>query len=267
MSTHTFSYKGVDLHYGLYPGGPNTLLAFHGFGQTQQYYSSLAASLQKDYTVYSFDLFYHGRSHWPDSDHPLTKTFWKEMLDTFLKEQHIDRFSLVGFSLGGKFVLTTLESFPERTTEIMFIAPDGIRTSFWYSFATYPGWARRYFRKVVEEPESLFRLMNLFRRLQIVDAGILRFAEYQMGARHQRERVYNIWVMSRHLSFKMSEIARLINRHGIKVKMFLGRYDKLMTQRNMQNLLRHLKQYDLEVLERGHSMLIDDVARYLKNRE
>ena len=267
MPTHTFSFKGADLHYGLYPGGPKILLTFHGFGQSQHYFSSLAASVEKEYTVYSFDLFYHGRSHWPNSDQPLSKNFWKEMMANFLQEQQINRFSLAGFSMGGKFVLATFEAFPERTDEILFIAPDGIRTSFWYSMATYPSWARRYFRKVVEEPESLFRLMNLFRRLQIVDAGILRFAEYQMGARHQRERVYNSWVMSRQLSFKMPRIAGLINRHGVKVKMFLGRYDKIMTQRNMQNLLRHLKQYDLEVLERGHSMLIDDVARYLKSRE
>jgi pimeloyl-ACP methyl ester carboxylesterase len=266
MPTQTFLYKEAALHYGLYPGGPKILLAFHGFGQSQHYFSSLAATLQKSYTVYSFDLFYHGRSHWPDSDQPLTKEFWKEMVAGFLKEQQIDRFSLVGFSLGGKFVLATFEALPERTDEILFIAPDGIRTSFWYSLATYPSWARGYFKKIVEKPESLFKLMNLFRKLQIIDSGILRFAEYQMGARHQRERVYHSWMMSRHLHFKMPLIAALINKHSIKVKMFLGRYDKLMTQRNMQNLLRHVKQYDLEILDRGHRMLIEDVARYLKNK-
>jgi pimeloyl-ACP methyl ester carboxylesterase len=266
MSTQIFLYKEAALHYGLYPGGHKILLAFHGFGQSQHYFSSLAAALQKGYTVYSFDLFYHGQSHWPDSDQPLTKGFWKEMITAFLKEQQIDRFSLVGFSLGGKFVLATFEALPEQTDEILFIAPDGIRTSFWYSLATYPSWARGYFKKIVEKPESLFKLMNLFRKLQIIDSGILRFAEYQMGARHQRERVYHSWMMSRHLYFKMPLIAELINKNGIKIKMFLGRYDKLMTQRNMQNLLRHVKQYDLEILDRGHSMLIEDVARYLKNK-
>lgn len=266
MPTHTFLYKEAALHYGHYPGGPKVLLAFHGFGQAQHYFSSLAASLQQDYTLYSFDLFYHGRSHWPDSDQPLTKEFWKEMISAFLQEQQIERFSLVGFSLGGKFVLATFEGLPGQTDEILFIAPDGIRTSFWYNFATYPSWARRYFKKIVDEPESLFRLMNLFRKLQIVDAGILRFAEYQMGARHQRERVYHSWVMSRLLRFEMPAVAALINQHGVEIKMFLGRYDKLMTQRNMQNLLRHLKKFDLEILDRGHSMLIDEVARYLKGK-
>ncbi len=142
MPTQIFSYKGAELNYGLYPGGPGILLAFHGFGQSQHYFSSLATSLEKNYTVYSFDLFYHGRSHWPDSEQPLSKEFWKEMITAFLQEQQIDRFSLVGFSLGGKFVLATLEALPERTDEILFIAPDGIRTSFWYSLATYPSWAR-----------------------------------------------------------------------------------------------------------------------------
>ncbi len=118
----------------------------------------------------------------------------------------------------------------------------------------------------MEDPENLFKLMNIFRKLQIIDSGILRFAEYQMGARHQRERVYNSWMVTRHFRFKMPQIAELINKHHVKIKMFLGRYDRLMTQRNMQNLLRHLKHYDLEILDKGHSMLIDDVARYLRNK-
>ncbi|WP_017732951.1 alpha/beta fold hydrolase [Nafulsella turpanensis] len=265
MNTRQFHFKEAVLHFGVYPGGKKVLLAFHGFGQSQGHFSSMAAALAKEYTLYSFDLFYHGRSLWPDSRQPISKDFWKEMMEGFLKQEEIEQFSLISFSLGGKFALATFEAFPQKTKELFLIAPDGISTSFWYNMATYPSWARNYFLKVVEEPESLFRLFRLFRKFQLIDKGILRFAEYQMSNRHQREKVYNSWVMSRALRFDMTQIASLINRHKVKVKMYLGRYDRLMTERNMQKLLRHLHDYELEILNKGHYMLIEDVARFIRN--
>ena len=264
MDTYFFNYKGASLHYAIYPGGPKTLMAFHGFGQSHSHFRELAQVLSSEYTVYSFDLFFHGKSLWPNSQEAISKTFWQEMMEVFLKEQDVAQFSLLSFSLGGKFALATFEAFPKKTNELIFIAPDGISTSFWYNLATYPSWARRYFQKVVEQPDSLFNLIRLLRKLQVVDKGILRFAEYQMSNRQQREKVYNSWLMSRALRFDMKKIASLIKQHGVKVKMFLGRYDKLMTEQNMQKLLRHLKDYELQILEKGHYMLIDDVAHFIR---
>ena len=102
------------------------------------------------------------------------------------------------------------------------------------------------------------------RKLKVVDEGIIRFAHYQMSSKHQRERVYHTWVMSRELKFDMEQIARLINQYEVKISMYLGRYDKLMTEKGMTKLLKHVKKYDLQVLETGHGMMIDKVARHLK---
>lgn len=264
MTTHNFIYKKAALHYAIYKGGPKVLIAFHGFSQTHSHFSSLAQVVSHEYTVYSIDLFYHGKSIWPDKEKPLTKKDWKEIMEAFLQEQNIKEFALAGFSLGGKFVLATFEAFPERVKSILFIAPDGIRTSFWYSLATKPALTRNYFKKLVDQPESFFKLLQILQKLQVVDQGVLRFAHYQMSIPQQREKIYNTWVSSRLLKFDMLKIARLINQHKVKVQMFLGRHDKLMTQKGMRRLLKHLHEYDLEILETGHYMLIDSVARHLR---
>ncbi len=262
--TKELKYKGAVLHYAIYQGGPKTLLAFHGFDQSFSHFSQLANVLSKEYTVYSIDLFYHGGSIWPDSSKPVTKDFWKALMTEFFEIHRIDEFSLAGFSLGGKFVLATFNAFPERTRSILFIAPDGIRTSFWYSLATWPGWARKYFQRMIAKPEPFFKLLDTLKKHQVVDESVLRFAHYQMGSKHQREKVYNTWVMSRELKFNMAKTADLINRHNVRISMYLGRFDKLMTEKGMTSLLKHVKEYDLQVLETGHAMLIDKVARHIK---
>lgn len=267
MESNNLIYKGATLHYAVYPGGPKKLLAFHGFGQTHGHFSSFAQVVSKEFTVYSIDLFYHGKSVWPDPEKPISKKFWAEMMEVFLLQNKIERFSLAGFSLGGKYVLATLEAFPEKTESIHLIAPDGIRTSFWYSFATYPAWARHYFKRLVYEPDSFFKLLNFMKMYRLMDPGILRFAHYQMSLQEKREKIYNTWVNSRLLKFDMQKIASLINKHNIKVQMFLGRHDKMMSQKGMQRLLKHLISYELEILETDHYLLIDSVARHLRTKK
>jgi pimeloyl-ACP methyl ester carboxylesterase len=263
LQTHIFSYQQASLCYTRLGNGEQTLLVFHGFGQNKSYFRHLGAALSTQYTVYTFDLFYHGQSIWPLHETPLTKTFWAAWIDAFLNQEHIETFSLLGFSMGGKFVLATLEAFPERVSLLILIAPDGIKTSFWYSLATYPGWTRKYFRKLVTSPDAFAKLVSLCYRLRIVDKGIIRFAASQMDTPDKRRRVYNTWMLCRKLSFDLSHIASLINTHHIPLYLFLGTYDRIITKKNMQGLLKKLNTYKLVMLKTGHNQLVDEVTRYL----
>jgi pimeloyl-ACP methyl ester carboxylesterase len=261
-----FEFQKAQLHFHKTGKGKKILLAFHGFGQTKQHFLLFAQSLRDTYTVYSFDLFYHGMSFWHEREKPMKKEFWKHLMEIFLKEHNIDRCSLAGYSMGGKFVLATLEAFPEKVEKIILIAPDGIKTSFWYSLATYPVWVRKLFRSMIINPKPFYLLIGTLSKTGMMDKGIVKFANSQMNTREKRRRVYYSWVVFRCLHFKMKKIASLINDHNIEVDMFLGKYDKMITLNNMQKLLKHIKYYKLHVLECGHNTLIDEVSSfYAKN--
>lgn len=259
---HSFSYKGAQLHYSCTGTGDKVLLAFHGYGQSNVHYRHLALQLSADYTVFAFDLFFHGKSIWHLKDHPLTKKFLAELMATFLEHKQIARFSLMGFSMGGKWAISLLEHFPQRVEQLILIAPDGIKTSFWYSLATYPGWTKKHFRKVAISPTYFQNLAYTFRRMRLVDKGIVRFAQHQMNTRQKRLRVYYSWMVFRELEFNMAHIATLINNYQIPTTMFLGAYDRIITKKNMQVLLNKLHKHQLTVLQTGHNQLLDEVANY-----
>jgi pimeloyl-ACP methyl ester carboxylesterase len=259
---HFFAFKGAKLHYSRTGTGSNILLAFHGYGQTNIHYRHIALQLSAHYTLYAFDLFFHGKSLWHLKDTPLTKAFLAEMIAAFLAQERIERFSLMGFSMGGKLALSLLEQFPQRIDQLTLIAPDGVKTSFWYSLATYPGWTKQYFRKVVISPTYFQNLAYAFRSLRLVDKGIVRFARHQMNTRQKRLRVYYSWMVFRELTFDMTHIASLINGHQISIRMFLGSYDRIITRKNMQILLSKLHKHQLIVLETGHNQLLEEVANY-----
>lgn len=259
------TFGDAILHYSKFGSGDKVLLCFHGFGLSLDDFYPIEETLKNEYTFYNFDLFFHGKSFWPREERLLDKRTWKEIINYFLNKEDIhSSFSLLGFSMGGKFALATLEAFSKRIDKIILMAPDGIKTSFWYSFATYPGWTRNLFKAFIDRPKLYYSLIKYFHFFRVLDKGILRFAQSQMRTKVQREQVYFSWVVFRELKFDMEKIAQIINKNKILLELFLGKHDKIITEKNMQRLLKKLDKFELHVLNSGHSNLIHAVADYYK---
>jgi len=253
---YNLRFKESVLSYKKSGKGDRVLILFHGFGQQHHSFATLSEMLSEHYTLYAFDLFFHGDSHWNEGEQPLEKDMWKEIVSGFLQTHSIERFSLLGYSLGGKFVLATLESFPERIEQIFLLAPDGIKSSFWYTLATYPVLLRLFFKSMILKPGRLQFIISLLQILHIVDNGLLRFVQSQMDTQHKRERVYYSWVVFRHLKFAMRKIAFLINGNSIGLTVIVGGHDKIIKAKNMQHLLRHVPNHQFEILDTGHNGVI-----------
>ena len=261
---HSVIFKNSTLCYQKSGHGKKVLLLFHGFGQHRHAFVQLTETLAPHYTLYSFDLFFHGQSQWALGEQPLEKAMWNEIMIDFLSEHEIKNFNLMGYSLGGKFVLATLELFPTRIDHIFLLAPDGIKTNFWYSLATYPLLLRRFFKSMILKPGRLHTVTTLLYALRIVDNSLLRFAKSQMDTQEKRKRVYCSWVVFRHLKFNMKKIAGILNGNTIGLTMVVGKHDKIITEKNMERLLRYVNDHQLEILDTGHNGVIDGIIPLLK---
>lgn len=261
MEDRFFTYQHARLHFLKSGNGPNILLSFHGFGQDHEAFEELTHAFRNQYTVYAFDIFFHGKSAWGKDEDPLEKEFWNELLAAFLKQHTIDKFSLLGFSMGGKFALASLEAFPERVQSVYLLAPDGIKTSAWYSLATYPFFLRRVFKNMISNPTLFHQITQVAFKTGLIDKGILRFVQSQMDTEEKRKQVYLSWVVFRHLHFNMTAIANSINAYAIAVTIVVGKYDKIITAKNMERLTKRLTHYSLNTLETGHTGILSKFAR------
>ncbi|HET9052541.1 MAG TPA: alpha/beta hydrolase, partial [Cyclobacteriaceae bacterium] len=167
---------------------------------------------------------------------------------------------------GGKFALITLEAFPERINEIFLLAPDGIKTNMWYRLATYPVALRSLFKSMIKKPKRFDAFAHAAFRFGLIDKGLLRFVELQMNTEEKRNRVYHAWVVFRHLTVNPHTIASLINQHAIRLVMIIGKHDKVITAKNMNTFLRHVKNHRLELPDTGHNGVIDASINILKNK-
>jgi pimeloyl-ACP methyl ester carboxylesterase len=255
-----------QLFYTRQGNGKKALLLFHGFGQDHLAFREIIQTISPDYTCYAFDLYFHGSSYWYQDEQPLEKDAWKETMNQFLHENSHEEISLLGYSLGAKFVLTTLEVLPERVKEVFLVAPDGIKTSFWYSLATYPILFRRLFKSMISNPGRFAAITEVFRPLPFLDKGIIRFAENQMNTEEKRRRVYYSWVVLRHLKFDLRKIADILNEYQIRLMVIVGKYDKIIRKENMNALIQHVDRVELEEIEAGHNHLLGQATANLVKR-
>jgi pimeloyl-ACP methyl ester carboxylesterase len=254
-NTMISTFNGSTLFCQREGHGPQTLLFFHGFGQSHQVFAPIANALAESHTCYSFDLYFHGKSEWASAS-PLTKMEWKQILSQFLRENNIEKFSVAGFSLGAKLAMNTFEAFPERITHLTLIAPDGIKTSLWYSLATYPFFFRKLFKSMILHPSRFFSLAKFFNKVGLVNKGLLRFAAGQMDTEEKRKRVYYAWITFRLLSFHLKSIGDLINQHHIKLTLVVGEFDQVIKPKNMQRLIRHVQDIKVITAPTGHNGLL-----------
>lgn len=255
-SAHFFQYKQAHLHYTKTGDGQQVVLLFHGFGQDKNIFDRLATTHFKSYTLYAFDLFFHGLSTWGHNEEPLEKQFWVNCMEAFFVKNRIKKFSVVGFSLGGRFALSLVEGFPKQIDHLYLLAPDGIKTSFWYSLATYPILFRKLFKSMIDHPNRFFRIANTLHKLNVMDKGLIRFAESQMNTEEKRNRVYYSWVVFRHLSFNQKKLSELLVRYPISVTLVLGEFDKVITRSNLDPFIKRIPQIKLVLLRCGHNDLI-----------
>ena len=261
MESNFFEYKDSTLHYYRLGNGEKSLICFHGYGQNASFFKPLAEKLSTRYTVYAFDLFYHGQSQWKNCELALSSAFLSEMMTAWLHQAGITHASLCGYSMGGKIVLSLVETLEITLEKLLLIAPDGIRTNFWYNMATYPYWARWLFRYTIYHPALFFHSVSFLGKIKVLDKGVIRFAKFQMNTPDKRRKVYCTWLTYRKIKADISKVARRLNDSGIELVIYLGKYDRIITRKSIKPLLRQVKNRELFTIDRGHNTLIEDISQ------
>lgn len=253
-------WKPVRFVYG---NGPKVILAFHGIGQDHRCFLPLVEVLKDQYTFYLFDLPFHGQSP-PLTSEKLTLEEWKAFLENFLSANKIEKFSIMGFSMGGKFALATLQLFPARIDSCWLLAPDGITESPWYRLATRFWLSKKVFRFFVSNVTRFKKLAEGLVSLGLVEKSAVKFAETTLATSEQRKRVYRSWVGFSLIRANMKLIAQYVKENGIDLTIFLGKHDALLPAYYVTPLTKHLPDLKPIVLKTGHHRLIEKVAEWFK---
>lgn len=121
LDGHPFSYLE-----GGNQSGP-TLVLLHGFSASKENWLRFAGYLTNDYRIIALDLAGHGKS--AQELVPSFSVFEQARLVGRITEQlGVDKFAVVGNSMGGAISSLAAFLFPDRVTHVVMISPAGVHT-------------------------------------------------------------------------------------------------------------------------------------------
>lgn len=269
MEKEIFSRKNMTLEYLTFGSGPKTILAFHGFGRNAEDFLLFDKALEKNYTVISFNFFHHGNSEYPKDrieKNTLQAKELAEFFEDFLNQKKINRFSLMGYSMGGKICLSLVESLANRIDELFLFAPDGIKINFWYKFTSKNRIGNSIYRRILYHPKPFFRFLNFLRRIRLVTDKMQRFVHYNLETEEKRKLVYTVWMTLRYIEPNPKKCAALIRKNNIKTFLFFGKFDQIIKVKTGRYFAQLIQNPDaLKVVECGHNMFMPNSVSALEN--
>ena len=261
-----FKYRKTDVHYLRFGTGDKHLIAFHGFADKADLFKVLEPSLRDTYTVYAVDLPFHGKTEWPD------KAFgWDEVVEmvNYLKSiEEFERFSLMGFSMGGRIALSIASEYVQVMDELFLIAASGIK---YYSATEYmPTWMIRSFKGLVNNPMSYFQLLKMLQKLKLLGDKRHRLIRRLTDTKTRRRRVYFLWLSIRHFDVNVEGIKKLLNRNDVKVHLIWGKKDRIVPIDSAYYFQKKLESCELHVLSGGHLIVnerLNDLLRKILHND
>ena len=255
------------LPYLVYGKGDNVMITFHGFGQDASYYQNYDKCLPGQYTLYSFYLPYHGHYKWQRSDQPVTAEELAHFFASFFSEKGIQSMSIVGYSIGARLAMILAQVFPERTRNLVLIAPDGISKNFWFYLATSNYVSRAIFKMAVKHTGSLIKISGLLSRAGLLDPSLARFANRQIGGKEDGRKVYNTWAALRKLKPSFTILAEFAARKSMQILVVLGDRDKVIPPSVILPKVKNQPGVATAVLQTGHVNLIEETGKYLERTD
>lgn len=111
MTYNFYSYKNKKIRYSV-QGEGNTLVLLHGFMESIRIWEDFSEELCKIFKVLCIELPGHGKSDLIDDIQSMEST--ADMINELCKSIDIEKFVIIGHSMGGYVSLQFAEMFPEK---------------------------------------------------------------------------------------------------------------------------------------------------------
>ena len=124
--------------------GKKALIFLHGLSSNSDAWFRNIETLDKDFTCIAIDLPGFGKSY--KNAEEFTATYFASIVKEFAEKMKIDKFTLVGHSMGGQTAIKFAAKYPEKLDKLILIAPAGIE-----KFSEFEGTAM----KMVMNPTTI----------------------------------------------------------------------------------------------------------------
>jgi pimeloyl-ACP methyl ester carboxylesterase len=253
------SFEGVSWKFCENP--KEWIIALHGFGRSPMDFEKFATTLNLDQGLLAISFFAHNNSDfftneetkagWPAEN-------WANQLSFLLDELHIEKCSILCYSLGGRLGLKWIELCPEKISAASFYAPDGLIRNKLYRFTVGTRLGHWFGQRITINPKPALRIARALNQVGLLSKKLLAFVEHHLKDKEIRERVFNVWMGYRHCYPNLKTVATNLKCFGIEAEFTFGKFDAIIPWKHGKKL-RQLTKNNPHVfwkkIDKGHNLL------------
>ena len=261
MELLRLSYKNSSIGYYRFGSGPRIAFCFHGYGEEASMFGFLAKYAGSQYTFYSIDLPFHGKTIWKDGL-TFTDQDLEQIIKIILEQNNLQlhtsnlKLTLLGFSLGGRAALSLCQAIPDKIEKLVLLAPDGLKENFWYWLATQTHWGNKFFHFTMKNPGWFFGFLKLLNKLKLVNASIFKFVNHYIGEAEVRQLLYARWTTLRKLKPDIKLVKTLARKNNIQIRLVYGKHDRIILSSVGERFKKGIEDNcTLSVIHSGHQVL------------
>ncbi|MFT4062835.1 MAG: alpha/beta hydrolase [Edaphocola sp.] len=233
--------------------GKRLIIAFHGFGNDASLFLPIAEKLCNEYTLVSVDIPGHGGTKW------LSPYFAKKDLmavgQGIRNEFSVEKFSLLGYSLGARMALSIVELQADWVDNLVLLAPDGLEKNFWHRMATGNPLGRQLFIDLMRNPKRYQTALAYLRKYNLVDKTRYKFAMNYIENETERKRLMTVWPTTRKIAPAIPIVKWHLEKQQVKTTVFMGKHDRIIPANSGERFIKGLTQARLTVLDCGHAII------------
>ncbi|NSL89729.1 alpha/beta fold hydrolase [Chitinophaga solisilvae] len=263
MNDFYLPYLQSRFHGISYGTGSQLLICLHGFGETAASFAPLEEGLGDTFTVVALDMPLHGLTQWQEQ-RVFEKNDLQQLISLVLQHFGKDRFSLLGYSMGGRLALCLTETMADRINHLLMLAGDGLRNNPWHMFVTQTTVGNKLFKYNTYHPRLFFFLLKTWRKAGFLNQSIFRFVQNRMDQPKKREQVYHIWTMMRKMMPDKKRCKQLLHRYNVQTLLIFGKYDRVIPPVLGERFADGSFPCNILILERGHQLITPQTGFIIK---
>ncbi|HHS95339.1 MAG TPA: alpha/beta fold hydrolase [Phaeodactylibacter sp.] len=257
--------KAGKMSYLRYGNGEGLLIAIPGYGDRAVLFEALREALSDRYRVYALELPQHGASTW--SEGTFGREDFEEAIRQIMEWESTDKISLMGYSFGGRVVLSLMEKWHPIVKEIFLVAPDGFNKEY-ISRATFlPKSIRGILQAALKNPRWYVGLAKLLHRLGLLRKHSYWFVQTHMATEKRRKRLFLFWNSIADFSYDEDSVKDLLEKNNIPVTLVLGRRDSVIPSSKWAAWSEGSPVVKLHWLEEGHRLVGNGLNDFLSTNE
>ena len=259
MDHLSVTYKNSTISYYQFGSGPKPVICFHGYGEEATTFGFLEKYAGDLFSFYSIDLPFHGKTEWKEG-FLFSQTDLRQITTAIIskngRQPASGKFSLLGFSLGGRVSLCLYQAIPGQIERMVLLAPDGLKVNSWYWLATQTWLGNKFFAFTMKKPAWFFGLLKGLNKLKLVNTSIFKFVNHYIGDPEVRRLLYTRWTALRKIKPGLSRIKNYTRENKTPVRLVYGKHDRIILSPVGERFKKGIEeQCTLKVIDSGHLVL------------